>query len=138
MSKVPSKPSAGPSGRKNTNYQIGYGRPPQHTRFRPGKSGNPKGRPKDRPSAHALLLEEASKLVKVKTGDKIVQVPRMRALMRKLLDLGLQGNVAAMRLALAYLSMAHAEAQLTHPHEAPLSDDELAVLTLFADGGERA
>jgi hypothetical protein len=42
-----------------------------------------------------------------------------------------------MRLALAYLSMAHAEAQIAHPHEAPLSDDELAVLQLFADGGER-
>jgi hypothetical protein len=26
--------------------QVGYGRPPRHTRFRKGRSGNPKGRPK--------------------------------------------------------------------------------------------
>ena len=28
------------------SYEVGYGRPPQATRFPPGQSGNPKGRPK--------------------------------------------------------------------------------------------
>ena len=28
------------------DYEVGYGRPPKATRFRPGRSGNPKGRPK--------------------------------------------------------------------------------------------
>jgi hypothetical protein len=27
-------------------YSVGYGRPPKHTRFKPGRSGNPKGRPR--------------------------------------------------------------------------------------------
>ena len=27
-------------------YEVGYGRPPQHTQFRPGQSGNPAGRRK--------------------------------------------------------------------------------------------
>lgn len=27
------------------DYEIGFGKPPKHTRFKPGKSGNPKGRP---------------------------------------------------------------------------------------------
>ncbi len=31
-------------------YQIGRGRPPLHTRFKPGQSGNPSGRPKRRQS----------------------------------------------------------------------------------------
>jgi Family of unknown function (DUF5681) len=26
------------------NYTVGYGRPPEHTRFRKGRSGNPRGR----------------------------------------------------------------------------------------------
>lgn len=72
-------------------------------------------------AAQALLLEEASKLIKVKSGDKIVEVPRMRALMRKPLDLGLQGNIAAIRLALVYLSTAYAETQVAHSQEAPLT-----------------
>jgi hypothetical protein len=28
------------------DYEVGYGRPPKETRFQPGKSGNPRGRPK--------------------------------------------------------------------------------------------
>ena len=28
------------------NYNVGYKRPPQETRFKKGQSGNPKGRPK--------------------------------------------------------------------------------------------
>ena len=27
-------------------YTVGYGKPPKHTRFPKGRSGNPKGRPK--------------------------------------------------------------------------------------------
>ena len=28
------------------DYDVGYARPPKATQFAPGKSGNPKGRPK--------------------------------------------------------------------------------------------
>ena len=28
------------------NHEVGYGKPPKHTRFKPGQSGNSKGRPK--------------------------------------------------------------------------------------------
>ncbi len=28
------------------DYEIGYGKPPKHTRFKKGQCGNPKGRPK--------------------------------------------------------------------------------------------
>lgn len=31
---------------KGNDYEVGYGKPPQHTRFQKGKSGNPRGRPK--------------------------------------------------------------------------------------------
>ena len=31
---------------KDQEYEVGYGKPPKHTRFKNGRSGNPKGRPK--------------------------------------------------------------------------------------------
>jgi hypothetical protein len=39
--------SQGPEGRVNAGYTVGKGKPPAHTRFKKGQSGNPKGaRPK--------------------------------------------------------------------------------------------
>ena len=34
------------AGSDADEYQVGYRRPPHHTRFKPGQSGNPRGRPK--------------------------------------------------------------------------------------------
>jgi hypothetical protein len=35
--------------------QVGYGRPPRHSRFKPGQSGNPSGRPKGAVGVKATL-----------------------------------------------------------------------------------
>jgi hypothetical protein len=40
------------------HYQVGYGRPPKHTRFRKGQSGNPKG-PRKGSRALKTDLDEA-------------------------------------------------------------------------------
>jgi uncharacterized protein DUF5681 len=32
--------------KKASEYEVGYRRPPQHTRFQRGSSGNPNGRPR--------------------------------------------------------------------------------------------
>jgi hypothetical protein len=40
---------------------VGYGAPPVHTRFRPGQSGNPAGRPKGTTSVKKELAAELAK-----------------------------------------------------------------------------
>ena len=60
-------------------YDVGYGKPPAATRFKSGKSGNPRGRPKGsankakRPALNeermkTILLEEAYRTIKVNEG----------------------------------------------------------------------
>ena len=72
----PAKPGGG--------YAVGYGKPPKVDQFKPGQSGNPNGRPKGQPTTQQLLLQEAAKLVKVKVGDEIIQIPKQQAVVRKL------------------------------------------------------
>src|SRR5215472_14670503 len=55
-------------------YKVGPGRPPREYRFKPGKSGNPKGAKRKEPSIALdlkLALERAlNKTVKLKQGEK--------------------------------------------------------------------
>jgi hypothetical protein len=39
-----------------SDYQVGYGKPPQHSRFKPGNNANPKGRPKRGPLVKAEII----------------------------------------------------------------------------------
>ena len=121
-------PKRAPTG----DYGVGYARRPKATQFQPGSSGNRAGRPKGRPSLNEIILEEAARIAKVKIGDKVVHIDKDRALMRRLFDLGLLGNVAALRFAMGLLAQAQAELGDTADPEEPLTENELAVLKLIS------
>ena len=42
----------------NADYEVGYAKPPQSSRFKPGRSGNPNGRPKGARNKLPALNEE--------------------------------------------------------------------------------
>lgn len=44
--------------KKPSDYDIGYGKPPSSTQFKPGQSGNKSGRPKGSKSLDALIVQE--------------------------------------------------------------------------------
>jgi hypothetical protein len=90
---MPAKsPKASPSD------SVGYRRPPKQHQFKPGQSGNPKGRPKGAPTLQEVMAKEATKHIKVKQGDKIVVVPKLEALARRVFAKALEGDLAAARL----------------------------------------
>ena len=75
---------------------VGYMNPPEHTRFKKGKSGNPRGRPRKREDLNTVLHRVLNRKVRVKDNDERLQI--RDALMWKLRELALNGDKQAMAL----------------------------------------
>ena len=69
---------------KSTDYLVGYGRPPKASQFRPGNSGNPKGRPKGSRSVGALLKVAIEQKVAVTENGKTRRIPALEVMLRRL------------------------------------------------------
>jgi hypothetical protein len=80
-------------------YEIGYRKPPFHTRFRKGRSGNPTGRRRNTgiERAKKLVREEAYRLITVREGDKVIRIPVLQAVLRNQLAVAAKGSVPAQR-----------------------------------------
>src|SRR5260370_21923919 len=114
------------------DYAVGYARPPKANQFPPKQSGNPSGRPRGRPNLYEMLLEEAARIAKVKVGDKVMHIDKDQAMLRRLIDLGLQGNIAALRHATFLLAQAQAALGVAANPEEPLTEEELAIIKLIS------
>ena len=71
-------PPKGSRKSSDGTYSVGYGRPPEETRFKPGQSGNPKGRPKGSKNLRTLFAEELRRSVTLKENGKTRRVPKPR------------------------------------------------------------
>ena len=60
-------------------YKVGYRRPPKHSQFRKGQSGNRNGRPKGKQNLKDQLLEVYTGLVDINVDGKRRRVPRLVA-----------------------------------------------------------
>lgn len=79
-------------------YRVGYGTPPRETRFRKGRSGNPRGRPKGAKSAKSLLDQALSAPVTISEGGRTRVVEQRTALFKSLVAKAIKGDARAAAL----------------------------------------
>ncbi|EIG58431.1 DUF5681 domain-containing protein [Bradyrhizobium sp. WSM1253] len=81
---------------KKSDKGSGYGKPPQHTRFEPGQSGNPRGRPKGSLNFTTDLKTVLLAPVAVNDGGRSRRVTTQKAALLRLREKALKGDVRAL------------------------------------------
>jgi len=85
------------------DYDVGYGKPPRSTQFKPGLSGNPKGRPKGRSSFQSLLEKQLYKPTKIRVGETVKNVSLLEIGVMKLAQALVQSDAKQMITILKFL-----------------------------------
>ena len=81
---------------KRDNSNVGYGHPPNGTRFKPGRSGNPKGRPKGARSLKTAVARLMKKRVAIREDGERRHVSGQEALLLTLYASALKGDSKAL------------------------------------------
>jgi hypothetical protein len=85
----------------SASYEVGYRKPPRHTQFQKGQSGNPGGRRRRR--LEELALYEAYRTTVVVEDGHAMPMPAIQAVLRRQFESAASGNVRAQRDILAMI-----------------------------------
>ena len=74
------------------DYEVGYRKPPKKHRFKKGRSGNVRGRPKGTRNFKTDLREELDEMITIREGDKTKHISKQRAFIKSLVADGMKGK----------------------------------------------
>jgi Family of unknown function (DUF5681) len=83
------------------NYEVGKGRPPRSTRWKPGQSGNPKGRPKGAKNLATIFNDALNQKFDIQEKGKTRKITAREGIVRRLVHEALKGNIKATAFVLA-------------------------------------
>ena len=98
---------------RDSDYQVGYGKPPQHTRFKKGESGNPAGRPKGTKNLTTLFEKELKQRVVVTENGRRRSITKQEAMVKHLVNKAVSGDRPLMQLLLDEIRLVEARAALS-------------------------
>jgi hypothetical protein len=84
--------SADEDAQAGTSYTVGYKRPPQHTRFQPGVSGNPSGRRKGSKNIRSIFEKILGEEISLREGSVTKKITKAEAVVRSLVISAMKGD----------------------------------------------
>ena len=81
-------------------YEVGYGKPPRHTCFKKGQSGNPRGRPRGSKNLRTLLNEALNELVVVTEEGGRRKITKREAIITQLVNRSASADLRALKILL--------------------------------------
>ncbi|WP_119419674.1 DUF5681 domain-containing protein [Desertibaculum subflavum] len=109
-----------------SDYKVGYRKPPKATRFRKGKSGNPKGRPKGSRNLLTIVADELTERITVKENGKARRITKAEAMVKQLLARAMGGDTRA-----AFTIMKLSQERQGEEAEKELDSDDRKILDAY-------
>jgi hypothetical protein len=126
----PRKPK-GPNKRRTRpaadDNDVGYGKPPRSNQFKPGESGNPKGRPKGAKSEATILHDLLQHKISLNERGKSRKITIHEGILRRFIDDSLKGDTKSA----AFVLNRHHAMTSGEPIESGLSEGDEAVLEAY-------
>jgi hypothetical protein len=114
------------------DYEVGYGKPPRHTRFRRGQSGNPKGRPRGSKNLPTLLTEALNERVIVAEDDGRRKITKREAIITQLVNRSAKADLRAIKILLDIIQDIERRTEPTSPQTSFGPADEKVIEQLKA------
>jgi len=123
--------------------KVGFGRPPAKTRFQPGRSGNPKGRPKGSKNFRTALADELSSTVPVTEQGKRRKLTKRSVIAKQMVNAALAGELKILPMILnadradeqkQAIAAAAEEFPITPEDEAVMKDIVARILAAHSSG----
>jgi len=108
------------------NSSVGPGNPPAHGKFKPGQSGNRRGRPRTPTlSFDELVREELNSIVEIRQNGKVRKIRKLGLIVKQAVDQAAKGNFRFLKLLTennAFRSI------MENPEQRPLNGEQLKYL----------
>jgi Family of unknown function (DUF5681) len=106
---------------------VGYGKPPEHTRFRKGVSGNPRGRPKGTRNFGTVFNSALQEKVGINENGKRRTITKFAAACKQLVNKAASGDLQAMRQLTQLLGLAE-DGNIAAKSKADLSESDKKIM----------
>lgn len=130
ITRVRPRAKTGPSRTEQADYEVGYSRPPKHSRFQPGRSGNPRGRPKRATSPMAVLRAELLRKIRIRENGKLIYVTNLEAIIKRTVADTLSGKISPKLLLSMFQMLEHYQPQEANEYKLSASDAELVAMLM--------
>ena len=114
------------------SYGVGYCRPPLHTRFKPGVSGNPSGRAKGSQNLRSLFQKIMKEEVSLRVGSVTKKISKAEAILRGLVLGAMKGDS---RSQMTLFKLAEQTGQFDQDRE-PLTAITRIIVNRFGETGD--
>lgn len=119
-------------------YEVGYGKTPEHTRFQPGQSGNPSGRPKGAKNLATIVDKAINERVALTENGKRKTFSKLEVAVKQLVNKAASGDHKAMLQLLPLVQMIEGRAEAALISTPVIAEADQAVMGSISARLERS